>query len=334
MKELLIGKKYLAMRTLVAFIGGIIFGLMFYDFSILIEPAGTAFMNMIKMLMDMIPTNIVQAMAEQNIMALVFFTVICGICMVLLGEKAEMLVKICSQCAEVTYKMLDVIMIYAPIGIFALMANTMAQYGPKIFGSMAKYLACVWIGAVVAWFVFSGFTAVYTKTRYSTLCKVMIPIWTNTLATTSSAGTIPITLNVLTKKLHVPESLASFSIPLGATINLSGAAIQKTALALFVCQIYGIDLSVPQLVMMIVMATLVCIAAPGIPGGGVITSAIFLSMNGLPLDLMGAIAGMYRLMDMSNTSINVSGDVLGSMIVAKNERIWDGSQARTVEEEY
>ena len=160
----------------------------------------------------------------------------------------------------------------------------------------------------------------------------MIPIWANTVATTSSAGTIPITLNTLTKKLHVPESLASFSIPLGATINLSGAAIQKTALALFVCQIYNIQVSVPQLIMMIIMATLVCMAAPGIPGGGVITSAIFLSMNGLPLDLMGVIAGIYRLMDMSNTTINVSGDVLGTMIVAKSEKIWDGSQAAAIEE--
>lgn len=120
-------------------------------------------------------------------------------------------------------------------------------------------------------------------------------------------------------------SIASFSIPLGATINLTGAALYKTILAFFVAEIYGLQLTINQILMVIIISTIMSIAAaPGIPGGGIVTGAIFLNLLGLPMDLMGPIAGMYRLIDMSHTTINVSGDVLGTMLVAKNENIWTG----------
>ena len=154
--------------------------------------------------------------------------------------------------------------------------------------------------------------------------KRQIPIWVNTIATNSSAGTIPITLNVTTERLKVPMSIASFSIPLGATINLTGAALYKTILAFFVAEIYGLQLTIDQILMVIIISTIMSIAAPGIPGGGIVTGAIFLNLLGLPMDLMGPIAGMYRLIDMSHTTVNVSGDVLGTMLVAKNENIWTG----------
>lgn len=157
------------------------------------------------------------------------------------------------------------------------------------------------------------------------MCKAMIPIWINTIATNSSAGTIPITLDCVTDKLRVPMSIASFSVPLGATINLTGAALYKTILAFFVAEIYGLDMTWSQTVMIISISTIMSIAAPGIPGGGIVTGAIFLNLMGLPMDMMGPIAGMYRLIDMSHTTVNVSGDVLGTLLVAKNEHIWDAS---------
>ena len=119
-------------------------------------------------------------------------------------------------------------------------------------------------------------------------------------------------------------SIASFSIPLGATINLTGAALYKTILAFFVAEIYGLQLTIDQILMVIIISTIMSIAATGIHGGGIVTGAIFLNLLGLPMDLMGPIAGMYRLIDMSHTTVNVSGDVLGTMLVAKNENIWTG----------
>ena len=257
--------------------------------------------SFVNFLFDMVPVNIVDSMAKNQIMQMIFFTVLVGVALVSLGEKVAGVTKIFDQCASIIYKMLDIVMLYSPIGVLALMANTTAVFGPKLFGVLAKFVFTDWVGCLLIWFFFSGIVWLYTKVNYLEMCKSMIPIWVNTIATNSSAGTIPITLNVTTERLKVPMSIASFSIPLGATINLTGAAL-----------------------MVIIISTIMSIAAPGIPGGGIVTGAIFLNLLGLPMDLMGPIAGMYRLIDMSHTTVNVSGDVLGTMLVAKNENIWTG----------
>ncbi|MEH7344744.1 dicarboxylate/amino acid:cation symporter [Bacillus sp. JJ1532] len=272
---------------------------------------------------EMVPTNIVEAMSTGNVMQIIFFSFIFGIALVLLGEKANLVTKFVDQSANVIYRMLDIVMIYAPIGVFALMANTVAEYGSQLFGAMFKFIAAVWIGDLFIWIILSVFAALYSGVKYSYLCKSMLPIWANTMATTSSAGTIPITMDVTTKKLGIPHSIASFSIPLGATINLTGAALWKTVLAVFVADMYSISFTPAQFVLIVLISTIMSIAAPGIPGGGIVTGAIFLNLLGLPLELMGLIVGMYRLLDMANTTVNVSGDVLGTMIVAKNEKLWN-----------
>lgn len=320
MKEYLFGKKYLPHRSMIALVLGIVAGLLFYDFAVWVEPFGTAFMNLIKML----------------IVPVVLFSIASGIAAigdvnklkrvrlkVLLGDKVKPFTDFMNAGATLTYKMLDIVMIYSPIGIFALMANVTAVYGPQLFGNLAKFVATDWTGCLLIWLIYSLITKAYTKINYRGMCKEMIPIWVNTVATNSSSGTIPITMEA-TRRLQIPNSIASFSIPLGATINLTGAALYKTVLAFFVAQIYGLQLTMSQIIMVITISTLMSIAAPGIPGGGIVTGAIFLELLGLPMDLMGPISGMYRLIDMSHTTVNVSGDVLGTMLVAKNEHLWTG----------
>lgn len=412
MANFLFSKKYLAYRVAVGFILGIAAGLLFKDFSIWVKPAGTLFMNLIKMLIvpviffsltsgiaaigdvqklkrigskvviiyvfmtivacvigigvvnifhpganfdtsnmqaydpknlkaisfsaflfNMVPTNIINAMAKQDILQMIFFTVMFAVAIVYVGDKAKKVVEVCEQCAQIIYKMLDIVMLYSPIGVFALMANTTAVYGPQLFGALAKFVVTDYVGCLLIWGLLSGITYLYTKVDYLKMCKSMVPIWINTIATNSSAGTIPITLDCVTNKLHVPMSIASFSVPLGATINLTGAALYKTILAFFVAEIYGLDMTWTQTLMIITISTIMSIAAPGIPGGGIVTGAIFLNLMGLPMDMMGPIAGMYRLIDMSHTTVNVSGDVLGTLLVAKNEHIWDASMANKETEE-
>ena len=404
MANFLFSKKYLAYRVAVGFVLGIVAGLLFKDFSIWVKPAGTLFMNLIKMLIvpviffsltsgiaaigdvqklkrigskvvviyvfmtivacvigigvvnifhpganfdtsnmqaydpknlkaisfsaflfNMVPTNIINAMAKQDILQMIFFTVMFAVAIVYVGDKAKKVVEVCEQCAQIIYKMLDIVMLYSPIGVFALMANTTAVYGPQLFGALAKFVVTDYVGCLLIWGLLSGITYLYTKVDYLKMCKSMVPIWINTIATNSSAGTIPITLDCVTNKLHVPMSIASFSVPLGATINLTGAALYKTILAFFVAEIYGLDMTWTQTLMIITISTIMSIAAPGIPGGGIVTGAIFLNLMGLPMGMMGPIAGMYRLIDMSHTTVNVSGDVLGTLLVAKNEHIWDAS---------
>lgn len=361
MYNFVMSKKYLPYRIALGFILGIIVGLFFYNFSIWVKPAGTLFMNLIKMLIvpviffsvsggiaaigdvqklkrvggkvvaiyvamtviacvigiflvnithpganfdltgmkafdaskvkapdfgnflfDMVPVNIVASMVKGDIMQLIFYTVLFGIALVYIGDKAKGVVNFCNEMASVTYKMLDIIMLYAPIGVFALMANTTAIYGKQLFGVLAKFVFTDWVGCLLIWTIFSGIVYVYTKVDYVRFCKSMLPIWVNTVATNSSAGTIPITLNVVTEKLRIPMSIASFSIPLGATINLTGAALYKTILAFFVAEIYGLTLTFDQILMVIMISTIMSIAAPGIPGGGIVTGAIFLNLLGLP----------------------------------------------------
>lgn len=301
-------------------VGFVIEGLEVFDPSKVTTPSFSSF------LFDLVPPNFVQAMAKGDIMQIIFFTIIFGVALVMLGEKANIVVTFMDQSANAIYKMLDIVMIYSPIGVFALMANTVAIYGPQLFGALAKFVFTDWIGCLLIWLTLSGITKLYTGVDYAKLHKAMIPIWVNTIATTSSAGTIPITLDVTTSRLKVPNSIASFSIPLGATINLTGAALYKTILAFFVAEIYGLTLTPSQITMVIMISTIMSIAAPGIPGGGIVTGAIFLNLLSLPMDMMGPIAGMYRLIDMSHTTINVSGDVLGTMLVAKNEHIWDAEE--------
>ena len=412
MANFLFSKKYLAYRVAVGFVLGIVAGLLFKDFSIWVKPAGTLFMNLIKMLIvpviffsltsgiaaigdvqklkrigskvvviyvfmtivacvigigvvnifhpganfdtsnmqaydpknlkaisfsaflfNMVPTNIINAMAKQDILQMIFFTVMFAVAIVYVGDKAKKVVEVCEQCAQIIYKMLDIVMLYSPIGVFALMANTTAVYGPQLFGALAKFVVTDYVGCLLIWALLSGITYLYTKVDYLKMCKSMVPIWINTIATNSSAGTIPITLDCVTNKLHVPMSIASFSVPLGATINLTGAALYKTILAFFVAEFYGLDMTWTQTLMIITISTIMSIAAPGIPGGGIVTGAIFLNLMGLPMDMMGPIAGMYRLIDMSHTTVNVSGDVLGTLLVAKNEHIWDASMVDKETEE-
>ncbi len=307
--------------------GFVLDGVEAYDASKLTTPSFTNF------LFDMVPTNIVESMASGNVMQVIFFSFIFGIALVFLGEKAKTVTQFMDQSAQIIYRMLDIIMIYSPIGVFALMANTIAVYGSQLFGVLAKFVFTDWTGCLLIWLAMSGLVKAYTGVKYGKMCKAMIPIWINTLATNSSAGTIPITLDVTTKKFKVPMSIASFSIPLGATINLTGAALYKTILAFFVAEIYGLQLTWGQTLMIITISTIMSIAAPGIPGGGIVTGAIFLNLLNLPMDLMGPIAGMYRLIDMSHTTVNVSGDVMGTLLVAKNERLWSGEAFNNATEE-
>lgn len=138
--------------------------------------------SFVNFLFDMVPVNIVDSMAKNQIMQMIFFTVLVGVALVSLGEKVAGVTKIFDQCASIIYKMLDIVMLYSPIGVLALMANTTAVFGPKLFGVLAKFVFTDWVGCLLIWFFFSGIVWLYTKVNYLEMCKSMIPIWVNTKA--------------------------------------------------------------------------------------------------------------------------------------------------------
>ena len=218
------------------------------------------------------------------------------------------------------------IMEFSPIGVCALMAYSVGFFGAKVFGALFSFILADYLACFARFFLFMLLPVVlYTGANPFKVIKGMTEIWMVAISTTSSAATMPITIRVTTDTFKVPEWLASFSIPLGTTINLAGAAVWKAVLIILVGQFYGIDLSIEQMIMTVLFSSLLSIAAPGIPGGGIVMGVIMLTLMGLPHDIMGPIAGIYRIIDMIHTPLNITGDVMGTLLVAKNEGVWTGS---------
>ncbi|AEB06659.1 sodium:dicarboxylate symporter [Coriobacterium glomerans PW2] len=284
--------------------------------------------SMLGFFTGIVPSNIVSAMSNGNFMQVIFFSVMFGLALITIGKNGEHLVRIMEQGAQTTYKMLDIIMWYAPIGVFCLIGWTTAVYGGKLFGGLPLYILTDLTCCVVGFIVLLLIVRFYTGLRISKILSNLLPVFVNTVSTNSSAATIPITMTVVTDKFKVPNSLASFSISLGPTICKAGAGLYKVVLAIFVSQMYGIQLSVTQIAMVVCVSTFMSIATPGIPGGGVATGTVILGLVGLPVDIMGAIAGLYRLIDMGHTTLNVAGGVFGTLIAAKQEGIWSANMTQ------
>lgn len=269
--------------------------------------------------LGMIPSNILDAMAKGSVIQVILIAVLVGVALVFLGEKVEGIKNLCNQASAVILKILDMIMAVSPYGVFALMAYSMGNYGLEIFDQVGLFILADYAGLLAVWLVSSLAVAAYTKVSYRYLLKKISKVWMVTLSTTSSAATLPMSMHVTHKDFKVPGWITSFMLPLGATINLMGAAVYLSVLAVFAAGFYGVELSVAQMVNVVMIGTLLAMAAPGIPGGGIVMGTLMLQLMGLPFELVGVIAGIYRVIDMGHTTLNVSGDVMGAMLVAKSE---------------
>lgn len=280
-----------------------------------------------KFFMSLIPSNPIEAMAKGDVMQVLVFSVLVGIAMVSLGDKVEDVKRMFAQGAALCFKILDMIMEFSPLGVCALMAYSVGFFGTKVFGALASFILADYVACLIMWFVFMLLPAtLYTGINPLKTMKTMMEIWIVAVSTTSSAATMPITMRVCTERFKVPEWVVSFTVPLGTTVNLAGAAVWKSVLIILVAQFYNLNLTIEQMVMTVLFSSLLSIAAPGIPGGGIVMGVIMLTLMGLPYDIMGPIAGVYRIIDMIHTPLNISGDVVGTLLVAKSEGVWDGSE--------
>ena len=279
-------------------------------------------------LTTIVPTNIIKAAADGSTLPVILFTIVFAVAIVSIGEKGKAVLDFMNSLSEAMFKMLAYFMELSPLGVMSLMAFSVAQYGAGIFGALAKYIACCWLCCIVVFFLVMVLpTCLYTKVPVGKLLKACGKIALVTLSTTSSAATLPTTINVSIEDLGAPEGVSKFTLPLGCTINMCGGACSFCCLAVFVSDFYGIGLSFGTIVFLVFIATLINMAAPGIPGSGVVLGASFLSILGLPIDLMGPISGFYRLLDMAFTTINVEGDVAANLIISKSIGEYDGSKA-------
>lgn len=280
-------------------------------------------------LATIVPTNIIQAAADGSTLPVILFTVVFAIAILNIGEKGKPVLDFMNSLSDAFFKMLGYFMEVSPIGVMSLMAYSVAQYGAGIFGALAKYIGTCWLCCIVVFFLVMVLpTCLYTKVSPKKFIRACGKIALVTLSTTSSAATLPTTISVSMDDLAAPEGISKFTLPLGCTINMCGGACSFCCLAVFVSDFYGINLPLSTIIFLIFTATLINMAAPGIPGGGVVLGASFLSILGLPMDLMGPISGFYRLLDMAFTTINVEGDVAANLIIAKSVGEYDASLAK------
>ncbi len=276
---------------------------------------------------NIIPTNIVDAAAKGSTLPVILFTIVFAVAVLSSGEKCKPVVDFMNGLSVAFFKMLGYFMEISPIGVASLMAFSVAQYGAGIFGALAKYILTCWLACIAVYLVVMVLPVwFYTGLNPIKFMRASGKVALVTLSTTSSAATLPTTIGVSVNDLKAPEGISQFTLPLGCTINMCGGACSFCCLAVFVSDFYSLNMPLTTIIFLILVATLLNMAAPGIPGGGIVLGASFLSIIGLPFDLMGPISGFYRLLDMAFTTINVQGDLAANLIVAKNVGEWDGKK--------
>ncbi|MBP1932237.1 dicarboxylate/amino acid:cation symporter [Ammoniphilus resinae] len=276
--------------------------------------------GIIATLLAIVPTNPFAALVEGNMLQIIFFAIFLGLAITVLGEKARTVHTFFEQLAEIMYKITGIVMRFAPYGIFGLMAPTVGQYGLSVILPLLKIILVVAAGCILhAALFYSLSVRLFAKMNPFTFFKGIAPASLVAFSTSSSAGTLPVTIKCTEENLGVPTKVSSFVLPLGATINMDGTALYLGVCSLFVAQFFGVDLSIAQQATIVLTATLASIGTAGVPSAGLIMMTMVLASVGLPLEGIALIAGVDRILDMFRTSVNVTGDASAAVVVAASE---------------
>ena len=280
--------------------------------------------SLVQILVGLVPTNPVAAFAEGNILQIIVFAIALGVSMNLIGEKAAPAVKLFDSLAEVFYKLTDLVMRCAPIGVFALIAGVVASHGIEVLLPLASVIGVIYLASITHMLlVYGGLVSLLARLSPLRFFKGVAPALAVAFSTSSSAGTLPVSIECARKNLGVSQGVAGFVLPVGATINMDGTAIYQGVLALFIAQAFGIDLNAGQYLMIILTATLASIGTAGVPGAGLIMLGLLLTSVGLPLEGVALIAGIDRILDMARTTVNVAGDLMTTTLVGSSEKELD-----------
>ncbi|WP_342537470.1 dicarboxylate/amino acid:cation symporter [Sporosarcina sp. FSL K6-3508] len=276
--------------------------------------------GVIATLLNIIPENSFTALSSGNILQIIFFAIFVGLAITLVGKKAKPVYQFFEGFAEIMYKITGIVMWFAPIGILGLVAPVVGEYGLSVLMPLLKVILAVAIACFIhVLFVYSMAVKKFAKMSPMKFFKGMAPASIVAFSTCSSAGTLPVTIKNTQENLGVPKKISSFVLPLGATINMDGTAIYQGVAVVFIAQFYGLELSLMQLLMVVLTAVLASIGAAGVPGAGVIMLAMVLSSVNIPLEGIALIAGIDRILDMFRTTVNILGDASASVVVAATE---------------
>jgi Na+/H+-dicarboxylate symporter len=285
-----------------------------------------------EVLINIVPNNIIDAFASGNMLQIIFFSILFGISLLMVGKKAQNIAEGIEVLNEAMMHMVNIIMSVAPIAVFALLAKAISELGLDLLMSLAGYVL-VLVAALLLhlfgtlMFILKLFSGLSPKMFLQKIRDAQVFAF----STASSNATIPVTLRSVTKRMGVDNSVASFTVPFGATINMDGTAIMQGVATVFIANVYSVELGLSGYLTVILMSVLASIGTAGVPGVGLIMLSMVFVQVGLPVEGIGLILGVDRLLDMVRTSVNVTGDAVVTCIVAKSEKEFDSSVFRDPE---
>lgn len=277
-------------------------------------------------LLNIIPDNPLNALANGTMLQIIVFALIVGVILAKLGERTETVSNFFSQFNDIMMEMTMMVMGLAPIGVFCLIARTFANIGFSAFIPLAKYMIGVLLALALQCFVvYLGLLKGFTGLNPFKFIKKFFPVMAFAFSTATSNATIPLSIDTLSKKMGVSKKISSFTIPLGATINMDGTAIMQGVAVVFAAQAFGIHLSLTDYVTVIGTATLASIGTAGVPSVGLVTLTMVFNSVGLPVEAIGLIMGIDRILDMARTAVNITGDAVCTTVVAHQNQALDKS---------
>ena len=274
-------------------------------------------------LLNMIPTNPIEALAKGDMLQIIIFAVIVGLLIAGMEDRMETLGNIITEMNDLMMSMTMAVMKLAPIGVFFLIARTFSNLGYDVILSMLSYMISVILGlAFQLLIVYMLLLTIFVRVNPFSFLKKYFPVMTFAFSTASSNATVPLNIQIL-EDIGVDKKISSFTIPLGATINMDGTAIMQGVAVVFIANAYGIDLSLNDYMTVILTATIASVGTAGIPSVGLVTLSMVLSSVGLPVEGIAMIMGIDRILDMARTAVNTTGDASGTIIVANSVGSFD-----------
>lgn len=273
-----------------------------------------------KTILDLIPNNPFQSLTNGDMMPIIVFALLMGFAIIKLGDKAKGLANVMSALSMVMFSIINIIIALIPYGVFGLMAVAMAKYGTAIFGPVLKFILADYLSQgtmVVA--VYSIFLIGIAKVNPIAFWRKAIQPYIIAFSTCTSSAALPVSMDIAPRKLGVPRDISSFVLPLGATANMNGTCIYFGIIVIFASQLYGIELSLQQQILLVLQATFLSVGCAATPQIGLIISITLLTQMGLPLEATALVAGIYRIIDQAHTATNSSGDLVTSVCIAALE---------------
>lgn len=287
------------------------------------EPVISQNKSFIDIIIEIVPTNPFESFVKGDMLQVIFFSILFGLSISMVGKKSSLVKNFFDSLNEVIMKLVQLIMNFAPFGVFALMANTFATIGFNAMIPLIKYMIVILLSLLIhSLFIYGGLFKAFTRLSIKPFLKKFIKPASIVFSTASSNSALPATLEAM-DEMGVDNSISSFTIPLGSTINMDGTAIMQGVAAIFISQAYNMNLSITNILTIILTATLASIGTAGVPGVSMVMLSMVLQSVGLPIEGIGLILGIDRILDMCRSTVNTMGDCICTIIISKSENSFD-----------